>query len=251
MVVSEFLKPDEPAPAQRTPEEQRRNSRRRTDSLARAVVGALGIALPFVLWLGEPWIDGSFDGRGSLSAYYHSGVRDYFVATLAVVGALLLIYKFFQHSLDNLLTLVAGATAIGVAIFPTHVPDGIGQLPTPLQEHWDEDLVAALHYGCATVFFGCMAFMSFLFGISEAQRTARGNIALLPAHSSGRASWVHWVCAAVVALAILLLIVTRWVDVFGDQDIVIAESVALIAFGLSWSYKGLELDLLVPSLDPD
>ena len=35
------------------------------------------------------------------------------------------------------------------------------------------------------------------------------------------------------------------------KHLTIATLFALIAFGLSWSYKGLELDLLVPSLDPD
>ncbi len=204
-----------------------------------------------MLWFGEPWIDGSFDGRGSLSAYYHSGVRDYLVATLVVVGVLLLLYKFFQHSLDNLLTLVAGAAAIGVALFPTHVPDGIGHFQTPLQDKWGEDFVAGLHYTCAVVFFGCMAVMSWLFGRSEVNRTERPKLLGLPAHSGSRARAVHWACAIVVSLAILLLVTTHWVDVFGDQDIVVAESAALIAFGISWSYKGFELDLLIPSLDPD
>jgi len=249
--ITAFITPDLKAPEGRQSEDARRASPRRSYSLARGVVGGLGILLPIVLWAGEPLIDGSWDGRGSISAYYHSGVRDYFVGTLAVVAVLLLIYKFFQHSLDNVLTWAAGGAALAVAIFPTHVPDGVGHFPTPLQESWGEDFVAGLHYTAAATFFLCMAAMSWLFGRSETQRADRPKLPLLPEHDWKRTRAVHWICAAIVSLMVLLLIATSQVDVFGDQDIWIAESVALIAFGVSWIYKGFELDLLIPSLDPD
>ncbi len=249
MSVSDFLRA-EPAEVVEKPEDERRHSLRRAYSLARGVVGALGIALPVGLIFGEPWLDGSVDGRGSLSAYYHSGLRDYFVGTLVVVSVLLFLYKFFEHSLDNLLSWIAGAGALGVAFFPTHVPEGLGVL-TPLQDRFGEGTVAGIHYACATIFFACMAWMSWLFGRRELQRDNRPKLPGPLPPSKKRNVWVHWVCASLVSLAVLLIVGTRWVDVFGSQDIIVGESVALIAFGISWTYKGFELDLMVPSVVRD
>jgi hypothetical protein len=47
----------------------------------RRTVGILGIALPFVLILGG-WIVFKTSLQGSLSAYYHTGMRDVFVGIL-------------------------------------------------------------------------------------------------------------------------------------------------------------------------
>jgi len=97
----------------------------------------------------------------------------------------------------------------------------------------------------------CMGLMSFLFSRSELSRTGRPKLGWLPAHSSRRTSAIHWICALVVLVASLLLVVTSGIDVFGKQDVIIAESAALIAFGVSWFYKGFELDLLIPSRYPN
>ena len=250
MQVPRALRPDDVAPTGRQSQAERAASPRRKYSVARGVVGALGIALPFGLAFGEAFLDGSFDRRGSLSAYYHSGIRDYFVATLVIVGVLLIIYKFFQYNLDNTVTVTAGVAAIFVALFPTHVPDGLGLSPTPLQDKLGEGVVAGVHYTAAVVFFLCMAVMSVLFGRSERARAIRPRLGWL-APSLWRRKWLHWICAAFVIAAVVLLVATRWIDVFGDRDIVVAESTALVAFGLSWAYKGFELDLLMPSLDRD
>jgi hypothetical protein len=55
--------------------------------IMRVAIGALGIALPVVLVLGEPLLfDGQPFPRGSLSAYYYSGVREVFVGALCAIG---------------------------------------------------------------------------------------------------------------------------------------------------------------------
>lgn len=36
--------------------------------------------------------------RGSLSAYYHSGIRDLFVGSLCVTAVFLITYKMFEHT---------------------------------------------------------------------------------------------------------------------------------------------------------
>src|SRR5438132_210540 len=69
--------------------------------LIRTVVGVLGIALPLVLIVGESFfLKGSAEVRGSLSAYYHSPMRDFFVGSLCVIGVLLITYMAARVNAD-------------------------------------------------------------------------------------------------------------------------------------------------------
>jgi hypothetical protein len=98
----------------------------------RLTVGILGIAMPFALIIGDLFVlEGSAWTRGSLSAYYHSGVRDVFVGVLCIVGVFLISYRMsdWRHP-DSWLSTAAGIAALLVAFFPTTTGDG--EIPTPL-----------------------------------------------------------------------------------------------------------------------
>ncbi len=82
----------------------------------RLSLGIIAILLPLVLWLGGQAILG-IPPQTSLSAYYHTDMRDVFVGCLFAVGLSLLIYKGFSFSEDWLLNF-AGVLIIGVAYFP-------------------------------------------------------------------------------------------------------------------------------------
>ncbi|MBI5947205.1 MAG: hypothetical protein HY875_03605 [Chloroflexi bacterium] len=213
--------------------------------LVRSAIGILGILLPLVLLLGDWWLlSGSASARGSLSAYYHSGMRDYFVGTLVIVGFALVIYKFYQLSLDNLITFVGGFAALVVAFFPTGLPSTGGTL-TPLQDRLGEGAVEFVHYAGAGTLFAVLVLLSWRFGKVEAERKdPRPRLRRGPHPDARQRGWFHWGCAAVVTAAILFIVITRFASVFGSQDMLLGESVALIAFGLSWAYKGLEWDTL-------
>ncbi len=102
--------------------------------LLRVLIGAGGISLPFVLVLVDHGILGDNPLlRGSLSAYYYSGVRDIFVGSLFAVGVFLITYKVVEQNLDNTLSSLAGVAAIVVALFPTGRLPGSGFALTPLQ----------------------------------------------------------------------------------------------------------------------
>jgi hypothetical protein len=59
----------------------------------RAIIGIIGIVLPLVLIAGEAFfLRGGVHVRGSLSAYYHTSMRDLFVASLCVTGFFLATY---------------------------------------------------------------------------------------------------------------------------------------------------------------
>jgi hypothetical protein len=56
----------------------------------RATVGIIGIPLPLILMIGEVFLlRGGVQVRGSISAYYHTSMRDLFVTGPCVIGFLL------------------------------------------------------------------------------------------------------------------------------------------------------------------
>lgn len=206
--------------------------------IMRAVVGALAVALPFLLVLGDGL---AFDGdpfpRTSLSSYYYSGVRELFVGTLSATAIFLVTYKVATRSLDNTLSLLAGAAALVVALFPTGLPPDVTEL-TPLQDLFGEPSVEVVHYVAAAIFIGSLAPISFFFGVREGGREPREG-------KRPPTFWryYHWACTAAIVAALLWIVAT---EVFGGprNSLLYGEAVAVWAFGASWLMKGLELDIL-------
>jgi hypothetical protein len=212
----------------------------------RTVIGFVGILLPFAAVLIDYFVlSGDVLPRDSVSAYYHSGVRDIFVGSLCVIALFLITYKVFEHNLDNTLSLIAGVAALGVAVFPSWRPAGTPL--TPLQDLLGEQLVATIHFVCAAVFIGSLAIISYYFGEREGKRGQQrdGHRATLPPTFWRR---FHKSCALIIALAVVFIAVTKWTGWFDDYSVLIGEAVAALSFGASWLMKGLELDVL---LGPD
>lgn len=215
--------------------------------LMRVIIGAAGLLLPAVLLLGD-WLvlDAAQPGdRGSLSAYYHSGMRDVFVGTLVVAGFFLIAYKLFERNLDNTLSLVAGVLAVGVAVFPTSLPDDVAADLTPVQARLGEDLCRNLHLACAVGFIGSLAVLCLFFAIRE------GNRSQLRSGTDARFSPTFWrnfhlACTGVIVTSVLFLVATVAFDVLGDTRVLLCEVGALLGFGASWLAKGAELDVLLP-----
>lgn len=229
--------------------EEQRNARDRILYLRaylfmRAMIGLIGIALPIVLVVGNGIFVHRDPGiRSSLSAYYHSGMRDVFVGSLWAIAIFLITYKVFQHNLDNTLSTVAGLAALAVALFPTTLPSNSDTSLTPLQERVGEVPVATVHYVAAGVFIVALAAISYFFGVREGNRSQRRD--------GGRATfsptfwrWFHWGCAITIGLALLFIAIT-WLGGWLEANrLLIAEVVVVVAFGVSWLFKGLELRVL-------
>lgn len=198
----------------------------------RFAIGAAGILLPVVLLVGDIWLSGTPGGRGSISAYYHSGMRDVFVGTLVVIGAFLVTYRVANHRPTNVITTVAGIACVGVAVFPTQ--GGAGDPLTPLQERAGEGAVAAVHYVSAAVFIGLLGLISVYFA-REAKASDPGS------------PWVvyHYACAAAIYAASAYVVLTQATGTGDRYSLLIGETVAVEAFGASWLSKGLALRGLV------
>lgn len=199
--------------------------------IMRFLVGLLGIAVPVLLVLGEPLL---FDDRpfplGSLSTYYYSGAREVFVGSLFVIGGFLATYKIADHSWENVASIVAGLAAATVALFPTGRP-GTGVPPTPLQASLGESVVEHVHYGGGAVFFTSLAVISYLFSRSG-PKTGRRSPAF----------WrrFHLACCGVIVAALAFALLHLMLD-WPGKGLLIAEIVAVWAFGLSWLMKGFEI----------
>jgi hypothetical protein len=216
----------------------------RSYGLMRTFVGILGLALPAILLIGDYFFLGTkVATRGSLSAYYHSGMRDFFVSILAVVGILLFTYKITERNRDNALSVIAGIAAVGVAIFPTGIPSGINATLTPIQDKLGEDFTAGVHYFFAACFIVSLGILCYDFANRERKRPQQrvGYDARFPPEFWYR---FHLSMAIAIACAVVFIIVTQSLGVFDKHSILIGETVVTVAFGLSWLAKGLDRNML-------
>jgi hypothetical protein len=207
--------------------------------IVRIIVGVLGLLLPVLLVVGTNvfFDEGPFP-RNSLSAYYFSGGRDLFVGILCALGVFLIGYKVAEANLDNTLTLIAGVAAVCVALFPTSRPSELAT-PVPLtalQVKLGEGTVTAIHYVSAGVFLVSLAVLSYQFGKREYKRPPGAG-------ARSRRFWrdFHFACAGLIVLGLAAAVILQPIT---DAALLIGEVIAVVAFAISWLFKGLEIDAL-------
>jgi hypothetical protein len=206
----------------------------------RATIGALGVLLPVALVvLDRLAFDGDPFPRDSLSAYYYSGMREWFVVSLGTIGFFLIAYKITEKNLDNTLSALAGVAALTVPLFPTGRPDELVAL-TPLQELMGEEWTTGIHFGAAAVFICGCGVLSLFFGRREAERAPHDS-------SRSRTFWrnFHFACAGAIGLAVLWIVATAWIVEGPDWSLLAGETAATLAFGASWFMKGYEIRYLL------
>jgi hypothetical protein len=207
----------------------------------RVVIGVLGVALPLVLLLGDAlFLRSPLWPRGSISAYYHSAMRDEFVGMLIAIGFFLLCYHVSDRRLENWLSSLAGLAAALVAVFPTTLPPTGGVL-TDLQRQLGEQRVAVIHGVSAVGLFSILALTSYLFGRREGSRPQ------VPGQRRRPEFWraFHHLCAAMMVLGMVFVVVSKLTGVYADHATWFGEVVGLLAFGASWFAKGLNPQALV------
>lgn len=192
----------------------------------RKLTGLLGVVLPFVLAIGAAVISG-LDIQDSVSAYYHTVMRDVFVGILFAIAVFMFTYQGYDRQ-DNFVGNVACFGAMGVALFPVAPAAG----GTALQE-----TLGVLHYLSATVFFLMLAWFSLVL-------FRKTNPAVPPTAEKLRRNRVYFVCGVIILSAIGMIAVLKLTP--GLQDSVLLtddpvfwlEALAVTAFGFSWLVKG-------------
>ena len=192
----------------------------------RRALGCLGLALPFVLAIGGFLTDGT-GLQSSISGYYYTGMRDVFVGAVCAIAVFLLSYKGYGPEDDHAGSL-AGVAAVGLALFPV-TPDSD---PTARQK-----LFGYVHFLCAALFYLYLArFSLFLF-----TKTGKDKA---PTRMKLRRNAVYKACGYAILTALVLvaavgLLPARLIpEVRRLEPVFWLESLAVIAFGLSWFTKG-------------
>jgi hypothetical protein len=114
---------------------------RMTYTSLRLVMAIVAILLPIVFLVSANW----YGMQDSISAFYHTSMRNVFVGAIFAIGMCLYVYKGYNSLENNCLT-IAGLFLFGVALAPTAAP--------PESPNWDLPIV---HNVCAIAFFSLIA----------------------------------------------------------------------------------------------
>lgn len=188
----------------------------------RVGVAAIGVALPVALWVGALLLEGS-SLQSSMSAYYYTGMRDVFVGALFAIGVVLYLYRGFSPA-ENVVLSVAGVLAVCVALFPT-------------QGGAQRVLANDVHAIAATLFFGCLAYVSvFRAGdtLSLIRDTRRAQALTRAYRGLG---------VAMLASPLVALVAERLLRPPGGEPSVVffVEAVGVWAFSVYWLVKSWEI----------
>lgn len=200
----------------------------------RRLIGILGILLPFICVLGG-FIFANLCFQESISYYYHTNMRDFFVGLLISVSMFLITYKGYEK-IDFIITTITGIFGLGIPFFPclynkTSIePVGIFQINPALSDK--------IHLTCASIFFILLAINSmFLFTLSKKDVPKTKNKIIR--------NRIYVACGVVILLSLLalliLMLVMGYEEVKETSLILLLETIMLIAFGISWLIKGKTL----------
>ena len=189
----------------------------------RRFVGVMGMALPFILWSGGYFLfeEGLQD---SISSYYHTSMRDVFVGFLIVIGVFLLSYKGYEKK-DDRAGDICCIAAIGVALFPTKG----GNCEVAMHSLIGTSTSNILHFCFAGVFLCTLAYFALVLFVKS-----KGVVTPLKKHRN----IIYRFCGTTIILCIISIgLVFLFYD-YAGKAVFWLESIAVIAFGISWVIKG-------------
>jgi hypothetical protein len=196
----------------------------------RRLIGVMGILLPLICILGGCFI-ACIPIQQSISIYYYTNMRDFFVGLMFVVSFFLLTYKGYNR-LDFFITLITGFAGLGVALFPCFNElyktqrVGIFQL--------NIDVSDTIHLASAGSFFILLAINSiFLFTRKNHEE---------PTPEKGTRNIIYIVCGIIILISLTIIFICMQLlsdkQLFDSKIVLILEAIALLAFGTSWLIKG-------------
>ena len=190
----------------------------------RTAIGVLGMALPFVLSLGA-WIFFQTGMQGSISSYYHTGMRNVLVGSLWAIGFFLLSYKGYDR--DHIASIVASIGAIGISLFP---------VTSDTNSCSESKLTGNIHLFFAALFFITLIYFSLFLFTKTDQEKIIGK--------KQRRNLIYKMCGYVMAGCILLIAIyflflnTDDTPLKKANPVFWLETVAILSFGFSWLVKG-------------
>jgi len=180
----------------------------------RVLIGAAGISLPFLLWIGKLIFRNSFQVENSISDYYDDGTAgDILVGVLFALAFFLVSYKGYAP-IDSIAANFGCAFALGVALFPTTS---------------DNKIVHIMHFVFAFLLFSVFIFFSIYLFRKKSPH---------PTKQKKNRNKVYLICGIVMILCIIGIALFQIFDLNAVWHPVFwFESLALISFGFSWITK--------------
>lgn len=203
--------------------------------MIRRAVGLIALSMPFVLALGailvsllEPMhaLPHPILQR-SISDYYYTSMRDYYVGGLCAIAAFLACSRGYEL-VDEIAGYLAGALTLGVALFPPVNPRSA--VYTRFQVE-----IGFIHTGFAALMFLVLAYFSiFLFRRSSPEKP-------LTRRKKHR-NRIYGICGLTIIVCIVVLVTLTLKAVAEAHHpsplLFWFESLALAAFGVAWLTKG-------------
>lgn len=192
----------------------------------RNAIGILGILLPLVLVFGSFLFGHVKEILPSISNYYHTNMRDFFVGLLCAVALFLFAYKGYDKR-DNITGNLGCIFALGVAFFPTSTGDTLSTRPP---------VIGILHLAFATLFFLVLIYFSLVLFTKTGKKvmTRRKRIENRVFRLCG-----YIMLACILLIALYFSVLENVIPGLAYCDPVFwLESFCLLAFGISWLTKG-------------
>lgn len=217
----------------------------------RKAIGIIGVALPFVLALGNILlralgIQSALHGpviEDSISSYYYTDLRNIFVGSMCAIGVFLMSYRGYDRR-DVRAGRFAFVCALGVAFFPT-TPLSPALPPATL----DQKLIGGVHLTFAALLFLTLAYISLkLFTQTDPNKA--------PTRQKLQRNKVYRVSGYIMLACIALIVVAALPPINAMVKQLSPrfwlEAIAIVAFGVSWLTKGEAIlkDQETPSAAP-
>ena len=179
----------------------------------RALIGWLGMLLPWIVVL----LIGYFPK--SISATWYTNACTVFMIILGSASVLLISYKGYEK-IDDILLTCSGIAGLGICLFPCEVSTVRGAVGTFLIDSKVSDII---HFVCAIIFFGLLAYNSFfLFTKGAGEMTKKKKIRNI----------IYRVCGVgMIASFLIMLLPSFYIQVW------LIEAIALFFFAISFLTK--------------
>lgn len=210
----------------------------------RRLIGFLGISLPFICIVGG-LLYGNQQIEHSISAYYHTNMRDIFVGVIFLMSMFLLTYKGPMR-IDNIISSIAGFFGLGIAIFPCDIDKTTTVLKDPIYRFAQDSITSRIgifqikpecssniHFTCAAIFFCSLSFMSWYLFV-------KSNEPVLPPRKKIR-NTIYRICGSIIFITLLVILTCLLffkATIESNLFIIICETIMLFVFGVSWLVKG-------------
>lgn len=179
----------------------------------RALIGWLGMLLPWIVVLLIGYIP------SSISATWYTNACTVFMIILGSASMLLISYKGYEK-IDDILLTCSGVAGLGICLFPCSVSSVRGDVGTFLI---DSEISNAIHFVCAVIFFGILAYNSFfLFTKGAREMTKKKKIRNI----------IYRVCGVGMLASFLILFLPPF-----RIQVWLTEAIALLFFSISFLTK--------------